>query len=207
MSKKWIIGNGENMERVYDAWSLLEPNIAVEKIFIPQKSNYEFDLSALDELSPADGTAFVTFNERFGNFKRVELMTAVMARGFKLESCISPKAMLASNVQVGLNTFIGDGTTIGSGSRINYNSVLLPGVQVGSGVHIRSSCWVESGAIIGDSVQIGAHCTLRSGVLVANHVKIGRACELGWPQQYKKDIAPKTTFDTRYDAPIHTYEC
>ena len=51
----------------------------------------------------------------------------------------------------------------------------------------------------------GAHSTLRMGALVAPKVQIGRHCELGWPQRYGQDVAAKTIFDPRYDAPIYTY--
>jgi acetyltransferase-like isoleucine patch superfamily enzyme len=205
MACKWIIGAGAFLDVAHDAWQHACPELQVEKITLGQNTTYEFDLSVLDTLHPDAGTAFVAFDERFGNFKRMELMAAVLERGFKLEPFISPRAMLAGNVQIGANAFVGDGAIVGHGSRIDYNSVLLPGVQVGNSVHIRSSCWLESGVIVGDGAQIGAHCTLRMGALVAPKVKIGRNCELGWAQRYEKDIAAKTTFDARYDAPIYTY--
>lgn len=203
--RKWIIGNGLALDRAVDAWSSLLGTATVEKIAVPQSASYEFDLGVLDALSPIEGTAFVAFDERFVNFKRVELMQAVMARGFKLAPFISPRALLAGNVQVGLNAFIGDGAIVGHGSRIDYNSVLLPGVLLGSCVHIRPSCWLESGVQVDDGAQIGAHSTLRMGALVAPKVQIGRHCELGWPQRYGQDVAAKTIFDPRYDAPIYTY--
>lgn len=205
MACKWIIGAGAFLDVAHDAWQRAYPELQVEKITVGQNTTYEFDLSALDALSPDAGTAFVAFDERFANFKRMELMALLMERGLKLEPFISPRAMLAGDVAAGINAFIGDGAIVGHGSRIDYNSVLLPGVQVGNSVHIRSSCWLESGVIVGNGAQIGAHCTLRMGALVAPTVKIGRNCELGWAQRYEKDIAAKTTFDARYDAPIYTY--
>lgn len=204
--RKWIIGNGPALNRVADAWSSLLGAAAIEKIAIPQSATYEFDLSVLDALSPSGGTAFAAFDDRFGNFKRMELMALLMERGFTLEPFISPRALLSGNVQVGRNAFIGDGAIVGHSSRVDYNTVLLPGVLVGCGVHIRPSCWLESGVAVGDGAQIGAHSTLRMGALVSPKVQIGRNCELGWPRRYDQDVAAKTTFDPRYDAPIYTYE-
>lgn len=206
MRCKWIIGASAFLDVAHDAWQRAYPELQVEKIALAQNTSYDFDLSALDALRPDAGTAFVAFDERFGNFKRMELMALLLERSFKLEPFISPHAMLAGNVQVGANAFIGDGAIVGHSSRIDYNSVLLPGVQVGSGAHIRPSCWLEPGVTVGDGAQIGAHSTLRMGALVAPKVKIGRNCELGWAQRYDKDVAAKTTFDARYDAPIYTYD-
>ena len=205
MACKWIIGASAFLDMAHDAWQRACPDLQVEKIALTQNASYDFDLSALDALRSDAGTAFAAFDERFGNFKRMELMALLLERGFKLEPFISPRALLADKVHVGPNAFIGDGANVGHGSRIDYNSVLLPGVQVGSGAHIRPSCWLEQGVGVGDGVQIGAHSTLRMGTLVAPKVQIGRQCELGWPQRYDQNVAAKTTFDPRYDAPIYTY--
>jgi len=203
--RKWIIGNGTALDWAADAWSSLLGTAAVEKIAIPQSASHEFDPSVLDALSPSEGTAFAAFDERFGNFKRMELMALLMGHGFTLEPFISPRSLLAGDVQAGRNAFVGDGAIVGHASRIGYNSVLLPGAQVGNGVHIGPSCWLEPGVVVGQGARIGAHCTLRTGALVGAGVQIGRNCELGWPQRYDRDVAAKTTFDPRYDAPIHTY--
>lgn len=205
MRCKWIIGASAFLDVAHDAWQRAYPELQVEKIPLIQNATYDFDLSVLDALHPDAGTAFVAFDERFGNFKRLELMALLLERGFKLEPFISPRAMLADKVQVGTNAFIGDGAIVGHDSRIDYNSVLLPGVLLGSGVHVRPSCWLESGVQVGNGAQIGAHSTLRMGALVAPKVQIGRHCELGWPQRYGQNVAAKTIFDPRYDAPIYTY--
>ncbi|MDL5039208.1 UDP-3-O-(3-hydroxymyristoyl)glucosamine N-acyltransferase [Comamonas sp. Y6] len=205
MAYKWIIGSGTFLEVVHDAWHRAHPNLQLEKISISQNAIYEFDLGALDALSPAVGTAFVAFDERFCNFKRQELMSALVERGFALEPFISPRALLASNVQVEPNAFIGDGAIVGWGSHIGSNSILLPGSQVGCNVDIQSACWLEAGTHVGDGAHIGAHCTLRNGALVAPRIRIGACCELGWPQRYSHDVAEKTYFDPRYDQPIYTY--
>lgn len=205
MSCKWIIGAGMPLEMAHASWCQAFPDARIEKISIAQNAQYAFEPGPLDELNPAEGSMFVAFDERFGNFKRVELMQAAMERGFKLASFVSPRAMVASGVRIGPNAFVGDGAIVGHGSRIDYNCFLLPGVCLGSGVHLRASCWLESAVVVGDGAQIGAHSILRSGALVAAGVQVGRGCELGWPRRYDKDIAAKTVYDPRYGAPILVY--
>lgn len=205
MNCKWIIGASAFLDVAYEAWRQACPELRVEKILVQQDALYQFDLSVLDTLSPKDGTAFIAFDERFGNYKRMELMAAAKTRGLRLDAYVSPRAMLAADVQIGLNTFVGDGVVIGHASRIDFNCVLLPGTNIGNGVDIRSSCWLEAGVVVGDGAQISALCTLRSGALIAPGTRIGRQCELGWPKRYASDIASRTVFDPRYDAPIHTY--
>ncbi len=205
MRSRWVIGRSAYLDEAVASWKKLRPDENVVRIEVPQHADYEFDLSVLDGLNPADGAMFVAIDDRFGNFKRMELMQAAMERGFKLEACVSASAILPQGMAIGPNAFVGDGVVIGAGSRVDYNAVLHPGVKVGAGVHIRSSCWLEIGATIGSGAKIGAHSIVRMGAIVAPNVKIGRGCELGWPKLYDKDIPSRTVFDTRYQEPIHVY--
>lgn len=201
---KWVIGATSYLDQAHAAWMAAFPEASIEKIALTSQD--KFDFAPLDKLNPSQGSIFVALDEQFGNFKRAELMQAVMERGFKLGTFVSPRASVASNVKIGVNTFIGDGVTVGYGCRIDYNNILLPGTYIGNGVHIRPSCWLEPGVNIGNDVQLGMHCTVRSGALIAPNVQVGRYCELGWPQRYGENIAAKTFFDPHYSNPIRTYE-
>lgn len=205
MAFRWVVGGGTYLEEAVAAWRRSRPHEVVVRIEVPQDASYEFDLGVLDGLDPGDGKMFVAVDDRFGNFKRMELMQAAMERSFRLESCIDPSAIVPEGLPVGPNAFIGAGVVIGSGSRIDYNTVLHAGAKIGTDVHIRSSCWVEIGVTVGSSARIGANSTIRMGAMVAPGIKIGRGCELGWPQLYKQDVPDKTTYDLRYDEPIFVY--
>lgn len=202
---KWVIGATPYLDLVHAAWVAAFPQVTIEKITLAQNTRHQFDLTPLNQLDPAQGSIFVAFDERFGNFKRAELMQAVLERGFKLEHFISPHASVADNAVIGPNVFIDAGVYVGAGSRIDYNTVINAGARLGSDVHLRASCWVEMGVTLGNQATVGAHSTLRMGATVAAGTKIGRNCELGWPIRYDKDIAAKTFFDTRYNAPIYVY--
>ena len=205
MKSRWIVGDGDFLDQVFHAWKQARPNESVVRVTVPQSADYVFDLQVLAGLNPAEGSMFVAFDERFGNFKRMELMQAALERGFKLEPFISPHAFVADDAVIGPNVFIDAGVCVGQGASIDYNNVVNAGAKIGNGVHLRASCWIEMGVTIGNRAAIGAHSTLRMGAMVAPGVKVGRGCELGWPQRYDKDIAAKTFFDSRYDAPIRTY--
>lgn len=205
MKSKWVIGGGVCQEQVFGTWTRAYPQENVQRIELLPGDDYNFNLSALDALDPAQGTMFVAFDERFGNFKRMELMQAVMERGFKLDAFISPTAIVPPDVVIGPNVFIGEGVVLGIGSRIDFNTVVRDGVKLGAGVHVRSSCWLETGALVGDGADIGAHSILRIGAVVGPRVKIGKHCELGWARLYDKDVRARTVFDTRYEEPIYVY--
>jgi len=205
MKSKWIIGAGDHLDLVLQAAWQLDPQTPVSRVDVPQGADYEFDLSVLASLDPEQGTAFVAFDERFGNFKRMELFQAALERGLKLEPLIHPSAVVAQSATIGPNVYIGPNAVIGHGCRIDYNTVIHAGAHLGAHTHVRSSCWVENGVQIGDRVELGAHVIVRMGASVRKGVKVGRGAELGWPQLYHQDVADKTVYDVRYDEPIYVY--
>lgn len=202
MKSRWVVGTGVCLEQAYATWRRMYPADDVQRIELLPDAGYAFHLDALDGLDPEQGVALVAFDERFGNFKRMELMQAVMARGFKLEPFVAPSAIVSPDVVLGPNVFIGEGAVIGIGSRVDFNAVLRDGVKVGAKAHIRSSCWLETGVVVGDGATIGAHCIVRVGATVGSNVAIGKHCELGWARKYDQAVAAKTIYDTRYPAPI-----
>ncbi|AZR22785.1 UDP-3-O-(3-hydroxymyristoyl)glucosamine N-acyltransferase [Xanthomonas vasicola] len=205
MKSRWIIGRSEYLDLAFHAWKQARQDEMVVRIEVPQDSEHEFDLGVLDGLNPTDGAMFVAFDERFGNFKRVELMQAAMERGFKLEPFIHPSAAIGTDAVIGLNAFVGANAVIGHACKIDYNTVIHASAHLGPACRVKSSCWIENGVQIGAGVEIGSNSVLRTGAIVHRGVKVGRSCELGWPRVYREDVPAKTYFDARYDNPIHTY--
>lgn len=206
MKSRCIVGNGEYFEFVFQEWKHARPNETISRIEVPQYPDYSFDLSLFEELKPNENAMFIALDERFGNFKRMELMQAAVERGFKLEPFIHSSATLGPGVVIGPNVFVGANTVIEFASRIDFNTVIHSSTIVGAHSRIKASNWIESGVQLGNRVELGAHCIIRMGALVCSGVRIGRNCELGCPRVYEKNVPNNTAFDIRYDEPIYTYE-
>jgi acetyltransferase-like isoleucine patch superfamily enzyme len=202
---RWIVGSGTYLDIAYHAWSSALPDEQVTRVEIAQYADYAFNMGIFSQINPDRDLVFIAFNEKFGNFKRVELMQATLERGFQLDSFISPKAMLSAGVCIGINSFIADGVIVGAHTKIGYNTVVLSGTSIGFEVQIKPSCWIESGVHLADGVTIGTHSILRTGTQIAPDVKLGRYCEVAIPGRYDGNIPSKTVFDPRYDAPIYVY--
>lgn len=205
MASRWIVGGGDTLDLAFHAWRQACPDGIVEKVVVPQGADYEFDYSVFDTLSPEKGDVFIAFDERFGNFKRMELFRAAIERGFKLASFVSANASVAGDVVLGKNVFVGPMAVIGYGSKLEYNTFVHAGAHIGSNCLLRPSVWVEHGVQVGNKVEIGTHAILRTGAIVKSGVKIGKGAELGWPQIYSADVSEKTVYDIRYDEPIYVY--
>ncbi|MCO4099387.1 MAG: UDP-3-O-(3-hydroxymyristoyl)glucosamine N-acyltransferase [Gemmatimonas sp.] len=204
MKSKLVAGGGDMLDLATRAWSAAtgDPVIGVE---ISQGVDYAFNTSPLDAYDPATTLLFAAFDERFGNFKRADLMREALARGFQLASITAPGGVVAPDAKVGPNVFIGSGAIVGAGSVVEFNSVVHAGAVIDYGARVKASCWIDSGVTIGRRAEIGAHCILRMGVAVASNVKIGRLCDIGVPGLYRTDVASKTVYDPRYDEPLVVY--
>ncbi|MCB5185807.1 UDP-3-O-(3-hydroxymyristoyl)glucosamine N-acyltransferase [Methylobacillus gramineus] len=205
MKSRWVVGTGDYLDLAYHAWTQASATEDVQKITVPQGADYEFDLSIFDTLHPELGDVFIAVDDRFGNFKRMELFRVALERGFTLSSFVSANADVASEAKIGKNVFIGPQAIIGHHCKIEYNSVVHAGAQIGANSHLRASVWIEPGVQIGSRVEIGTHAIIRTGAIVRSGIKVGKGAELGWPQLYSADIADKTVYDTRYDEPILVY--
>ena len=200
-----IIGGGDMLDVAWHAWSAARPDLRVERREARQMQDYTFDLAVFEGLDPRERELFVAFDERFGNFKRLELMQAAQDRGFRPGAFVSPHAVVGQGVDIGSNVFIGDRVVLGAGTMVESNSVILAAAVIGISAHLGPSCWIETGVVVGNRARIGAHATLRTGVAISAHLSIGRNCELGIAGVYREDVAPGTIFDPRYDEPLRVY--
>jgi acetyltransferase-like isoleucine patch superfamily enzyme len=205
MQSRVVLGAGDMLEIACRAWSETSNGETVTRLEIAQAADYTFDFSVFDGQDPAGTFLFVALDERFGNFKRMEIMQAAMSRGFQLATIRAPGAAVAADARLGPNVFVGAGAIIGAGVLVDFNTIVNAGAIVGFGARLKASCWIEGGAVIGNRAEIGAHAILRAGVVVAPRVKIGRHCEIGVPGLYRTDVVSKTVFDPRYDEPLVVY--
>jgi len=205
MKSRVVIGAGDMLDIASSAWLETAGGENVARVEIVQAADYSFDFRVFEPLDPAGTSLFVALDERFGNFKRMEIMQAAMDRGFQLASIRAPGAVVAADARLGPNVFVGAAAVIGSGTHIDYNAVVNAGAVVGFGVRLRASCWIEGGVILGNRAEVGAHAIVRAGAVIAPKVKIGRHCEIGIPGLYRTDIASKTILDPRYDEPLLVY--
>ena len=167
--------------------------------------DYTFDLAVFEGIDPRERELFIAFDERFGNFKRLELMQVALDRGFLTGAFVSPHAIVGQGVDIGANVFIGDRVVLGAGTVVESNCVIQAAAVIGISAHLGSSCWIDTGVVVGNRARIGAHATLRTGVAISAHRSIGRNCELGIAGVYREDVAPGTIFDPRYDEPLRVF--
>lgn len=202
MKSKIVVGAGDMLDLVYHTWLELDATQPIHRLEIPQDEAFAFDFRLLEAIDPSATALFVAFDERFGNFKRLELMQGAMARGFRLETIVSHHAVVATDVRLGPNVFVGPRAVLGAKAVVDFNAVVNAGAIVGLGARVKASCWIGSGVLVGNHAEIGAHSSVRPGVVIGEKVRVGRYCDIGVPGLYRTDVKAKTVFDLRYDEPL-----
>jgi carbonic anhydrase/acetyltransferase-like protein (isoleucine patch superfamily) len=204
---KLVIGTGERLRWAMQAWAEVNPQLTLHGIDVGQDAHYDFDLQALinkiAELSTLSNcSAFVDWGPQFLNFRRLELMSELKSRGFKLPALVSPRAIIAPNATISENCCIGAGSVVGSGCKLNYNSFIGAGCILAANVHIGSSVWLADGVQIGSGCRIGHHATLGPKVLLSDGISVGRQSVIDIPGQYRKPIPEKMLISPSYSSPV-----
>lgn len=175
-----------------NVWRRARPDLVVDMSEVVQGKDFVFDESTFDTFGPPDVPVFVAIDNRYLNFKRLELMTLLAARGFRLDQVVGVHAVLGEGVTLGDNVLIGEGAVIGDGASIGRGAYLGARAVVGPDAVIAPGAWIEPGVVIGARAQIGTQTTITSGVVIADAVEVGSLCVLAVPGLVRLTIEDRT---------------
>lgn len=197
---KYIVGNGHLLEWALAAWAEVEPGTTLHAIDVGQDSDYRFDLQALDRISAQGATAFAPWNSQFLNFRRLELMGELKARGFRMPPLVCRTATVAANVRIGENSMVGAGAVVEAGCQIGINCRIGALASIGPASRLGNSAWLADGVRVGATARIEANAILGWGVIVQDGVTIGRQCVLDVEGRRALDMPAKTFISHRFPA-------
>lgn len=197
-SDKYIVGAGPLLQWVLAAWAEAEPATTLHAIDVGQDRDYRFDLGGLGDRAAAEATAFVAWGPQFLNFRRLELMGEMKARGFRLPPLVCRGATVAASASIAENCMVGAGTVIGETVKLGFNSQVGSRCLIGHGTKIGTSAWIADGVQVGSGCSIGANSTLGAGVSLAEGVAVGRQCTLDVPGLRSTPVADKSFFTAAF---------
>jgi UDP-3-O-[3-hydroxymyristoyl] glucosamine N-acyltransferase len=196
------VGSAPEIERATAVWHALAPELELRPVEVDPEAGEATVAVVLDALDFSDATAFVAADARFLNLFRLDLMGSLRLRGIPMPALVERGAIVADDVRIADNCWIGAGAIIQPGCRIGFNAVLGAGAIVGSGASIGHSCWIDQGVVIGRSARVGAQVTLGLGVIVGHGVEIGKLCIVDQTGRIEKDLAAKTFIHASHRHPI-----
>ena len=119
---------------------------------------------------------------------RKRIQEKLIEVGLHIVTLIHPKAVIASDVSLGVGTVVmagaiinpgskvGNGCIINTGATVDHDNVLEDYVHVSVGSHlagtvsIGSSTWIGAGAIISNNISICEKCMIGAGAIVVKNI-------------------------------------
>ncbi|MBX9913785.1 MAG: acetyltransferase [Pseudomonadaceae bacterium] len=171
-----VVGEGRALEQACE--TARESGLDFIKLELPSADRYNFDLSDLFKIyAAADADVFVALDERAVNYPRHKLLAEVRLAGYRLVNIVSPRAIVASDVSLLGNVYIGPGCNLANDCRIGLGSWLGQQVIIEMGANLGACTTLHAGVVLGHSVKIGKGTTLGCGSVVLAGSDIGSRCE------------------------------
>src|SRR5438874_2693837 len=142
-------------------------------------------IGSMDELGrlPGVNDLIVAIGDCPGRMNAARL---AVEKGFRLVTAIHPRAVIASDVNIGAGTAvaagavinpcaaIGENVIVNTCSSIEHECIVADGAHIGPGAHlggrvtVGAGAWIGIGAIVRDRITIGAGSIIGAGAVVVN---------------------------------------
>lgn len=192
-----IVGTGETAATAFEYFSCDTPYeiaaFSTERQFLTADVYHGLPVVPFEELanvySPAETRVYVAVSYVRLNSVRRRLYLAAKAAGFGSVSYLSSTALVASNVEIGENSFVQEFVVLQPGARIGDNVFLGSGTSVGYGSVVERDCFSSAHVIVGRSCRVGRGSFLGAGCCVTDGHSVAPDCILGAGAVIQKDTA------------------
>jgi len=202
LSSRHVVGLAPSVELVRNVWRRARPDLEIEASAIGQRPDFTFDETSFVATCAVDVALFVAIDNRFLNFKRLELMQILGSRGYRFDRIIGQHAIIGEEATIGDNVMIGEGAVIGDGAVIGHGVCIGARAVIGPTAIVEPGVWIEPGAVIGAGATIGTQTSVASGVVVAGGIEVGALCLLGVPGLIRRPVEDRTYFHPAFQEPI-----
>ncbi len=127
--------------------------------------------------------------ERFGMFVAVgyqrlnefrsEKCHQAKAKGYRLISYVSDRAVTWPGQVIGDNCLICPNSVLAPSVKIGDNVVIGPGALIAHDSEIHDHAFIGSGASLSGLVTVGPYCFVGTGAIIRDNVTIGQRCIIG----------------------------
>jgi hypothetical protein len=202
----YLLGCGSAFEAIQGAWGEIAPGRDLHCLALTNTDEIAQDaVEMLRGVDPALVRVFVAVDQNALNFARLDLYRQVRLRGFKGDSLVHPRAVLAPGVKLGENTWIAPAAVLSGGVRVGNNSFVGAASRLDANVNVAAHAWVGAGASVGLGSSVGSHSVLGADVHVTANIRIGRYCVIDVPGTYRCACADGTFMDSLFSLPVRLY--
>jgi sugar O-acyltransferase (sialic acid O-acetyltransferase NeuD family) len=133
----------------------------------------------IKELSSSGHSFLITVGQIKSAGIRMKIFTDIGAYGGKLETVISPAAIVSASAKIGNGTIVMHRATVGPNVVIGANNILNTGcilehdTKTGDHCHISTHAVLNGNCQIGDGVFLGSQAVLVQNITIPNETVIG----------------------------------
>jgi sugar O-acyltransferase (sialic acid O-acetyltransferase NeuD family) len=127
---------------------------------------------------PDDHDMFVAVGLRDVNRQRAAKMREAEAKGYRLASYVSSRAVVPADLAVLPNTWIMETAHVHPYVTLGRHTIVWSRTTIGLKSKVGDDCWI-SGGLIGESVNVGDRTFVGLGATVASFVSVGKANIIG----------------------------
>jgi acetyltransferase-like isoleucine patch superfamily enzyme len=202
-----LIGCGQLFESIVASWPTLAQKQRELHILRLNSTDHlaEDTALALAQLDPKEVRIFAAIDHQALNHARLDVYGRARLLGFRSETLIHPQAIVAANITLGENCWVGPGAIIDANVQVANNSVINAGGRIDHAAKIGANVWIGAGAAIGAQANIGMHCVIGADVKLAAGITLGRHCSINIPGSYADSLEQGTLIDMLFSNPVHIY--
>ena len=141
---------------------------------------------------PESYNLFIAVGE---NDIRTRIYNEALERKYVLASYVSSKAITWTNLKLGKNCFIGEGSTIQPFVEIGDNCILFA-ANIGHHSRIGNNVLLSS-MTLGGNVEVGNNCFLGMNSTVAQNVKVGKNTIIGMGCSISQDTSHHSVYSAK----------
>ena len=142
-----------------------------------------------EQWEPASCRLFVALGYQNLNRARRNIFEKFQSLGYEFISCLSPRAFILNDGNIGKNCFVMEGAVLQPFSSIGDNCVCWSGCIVSHESHIGNHCFLSAHSVVGGMTRIGDHTFLGMNATVRDAVQVGKNCLIGAGSLVLEDLA------------------
>jgi sugar O-acyltransferase (sialic acid O-acetyltransferase NeuD family) len=143
------------------------------------------------------------------NFGRLELASALLRRGVRLDTYVSTQAKIGPGVVIGDHCLVMPGGIVEPFASVGNGSIIWSNSHVSHHAIVGDYCFVASGAVICGSARIGSQCFLGANSTVIDEVYVGKGSVVGAGSLVRSNceensviVAPNSSILSDFHLPI-----
>ena len=159
----------------------------------------EFPPDQVDFIFPAGFQISNPYNTNVFRQNRYELIKSM---GYQFINYISSRALVATNVKIGENVLIYEGSIVQPFVEIGNNTIIRSGVNLGHHCVVQDHCFISAEVTVGSRTTIGSQTFVGLNTTILNSITIANVSFIGSSTLINRDTQ---AFSKNLGIPGHEY--